>query len=117
MPALLLSAPAAAAFAGPGWFGGIVDAAQSDTPGAELIAALDCGSMPGHALAALRRGLPVIRYDGPAFDAITSIARKHDACVLKERPVTLDLGTVDAPIDADLDLLAKKCGDWLTAKA
>ena len=117
LPALLLSAPAAAAFAGPGWFGGIVDAAQTGEPGAELIAALDCGSMPGHALAALRRGLPVIRYDGPAFDAIATIARKHDTSVLRARPKSLDLGSVDPSNDADLDLLAEKCGDWLNAKA
>jgi hypothetical protein len=79
---LLLSAPAAAGFTGPAWFAEMV--------GGHRPAALDCGTDPGHALAALRFGLKLIILRAPAA-ALRSCAEEVGARILPERPSSLDL--------------------------
>lgn len=116
-PALLLSAPSAAAIVGPAWFGAVVDAAAAGEPSADLTAALDCGSSPGHALAALRFGLRIVRYDGPVFASVEEIARNYDAVVLRDRPDSLDLARIDPSGDERIEAMARKCGEWLAATA
>ncbi len=113
-PVLLLSAQAAAASVGPAWFEAVVAAAKAAAPDAAIDGMLDCGTMPGHALAALRHGLKRIRYDGPSFDAIADIARQCGATVLRERPPALALAA--APDEAgpeQMALLVERCSRWL----
>jgi fructose/tagatose bisphosphate aldolase len=109
VPVLLLSAPSAAASTGPAWFDALVVEALSGLPDAPVAAMLDCGAMPGHALAALRYGWKAIRYDGPSLDAISDIASQSDATVTRERPVSLD------PDAIDVDAFADACRQWLRA--
>ncbi len=64
LPVTLASAPAAGIYAGPGWFKAVVEMAHGDVPAARFSAVLDCGGEPGVVLAALRRGLKRVRFDG-----------------------------------------------------
>jgi len=77
-------------------------------PGAAIEGVLDCGAMPGHALAALRLGLKTIRYDGPSFEAVSDIAAQSGATVLRGRPRALDLAE-----DSDPAALIEACRRWL----
>lgn len=110
-PLLLLSAPAAAAYTGPGWFGAVARQIADEFPDARVTPVLDCGDRPGHALAALRHGLKTIRYDGPADAAVTDIARRTGATVLQDRPLALDPHEC-AAVDDDTRL-RQACRDWL----
>lgn len=113
-PVLLLSAPAAAGTVGPAWFEALVRMAASAFPGVTVEGALDCGDMPGHALAALRHGLKVIRYDGPAFDAVADIAGQCGATVLRIRPDALELSSLpDSGNADDAAALMEACRRWL----
>ncbi len=111
VPVTVLSAPAAAAAGGPGWFRAMVETACAETKAAMVTAVLDCGDLPGHALAALRHGITAIRYDGPAADRIADIAGQTGAVVLAERPPALDLREVEAA-GRNLDAA---CRAWLAA--
>ena len=99
-PITLISACGAAAFAGPGWFQGLVAALRREWPDTGISAILDCGDMPGHALAALRHGIDTIRYNGPAAAQIADIARQCNATVLRERPQALDLAALDENLES-----------------
>jgi hypothetical protein len=66
VPITLESAPAAGGYAGPGWWRALIEAARAERPAADVIAVLDCGEEPGAALAALRAGVPRIRFAGAA---------------------------------------------------
>ncbi len=94
---LLLSAPGAGGFAGPGWFLALVAEARRRHPAAACAAALDCADAPGSALAALRAGVRIIVLDGgcPAFSAVAAAADELGAQVLPARPPAFDLGRVD----------------------
>ncbi len=106
VPVTLLSAPGAAAYAGPGWFRAVVDKARAAHPDAEVTPVLDCGDMPGHALAALRDGVTAIRFAGATADKVAEIAEQCGARVIRERPEALDLqGVAGNP--------AAACRDWL----
>jgi len=100
-----LSAPNAAASVGPAWFAAVAASAAASFPEAAIDPALDCGSMPGYALAALRQGLKTICYDGACFDAIAEMAAQRGATVLRERPPSLDLGSVSAGRDGEATLI------------
>ncbi len=110
-PVTLLSAPGAAGTVGPAWFVALVEQAHASRPETTITGVLDCGGMPGHALAALRHGLKTICYDGPGFDAIAAIAAAMNAVVARERPPALDLiDVIDDPAD-----LQEACRQWLSA--
>ena len=111
VPILLLSAPSAAASAGPGWFSALARSASASRPDADIQPVLDCGDMPGYALAALRHGLKTIRYDGAAIGEIEDIARQLDATVLRQRPPALDLG--DGKVPEEDGCLLEACRKWL----
>jgi hypothetical protein len=115
IPVFLLSAPSAAASVGPAWFAAVVSTAIADCPDARVEPLLDCGSMPGYALAALRHGVKAIRYGGASFDAIVAIAAQRGAIVLRDRPPTLDLGDLAAGRE-DEAALADACHRWLRAR-
>lgn len=86
-PVTLLSAPAAACFAGALWWRALVEA--SGTQGPDV---LDCADAPGRALEALACFCRVlVLYPCPAWDRIAARAQLQGALVLPERPPALDL--------------------------
>ncbi len=93
-PVTILSAPDAGIYAGPGWFGEVIEAARDAVPDACCSAFLDCGDRPGAALAAIRAEIEAIIFTGRADVAarLADIARQHGVGFLTERAVaTLDL--------------------------
>jgi hypothetical protein len=82
-PVTLESARAAGGYAGPGWWRALIDAARVAHPAADATAVLDCGEEPGTALAALRAGVPRIRFTGaPEMRArLAAIAAQLGAAV------------------------------------
>src|SRR5688500_11010161 len=60
----LISPAAASATMGVGYFHALVDLARRSAPAAAIVATIDCGDAPGHALAALRCGLKRIVLGG-----------------------------------------------------
>jgi hypothetical protein len=107
VPVTLLSAPSAAAYAGPGWFRAVAAQACAAHPGVAVTAVLDCGDMAGHALAALREGVMAIRFAGDTAEKINDIAGQYGARVIAGRPEALDLAAV-----ADRDMMTT-CKAWL----
>lgn len=85
-PALLLSGPNAAAYAGCGWW----RALMAYAPGyADM---LDCGDSPGRVLEALGIGCSaLILASGPAWNDVAERAARQCAVLLEARPPTLDL--------------------------
>jgi hypothetical protein len=111
--ATLISAKGAAGYAGPSWFRAVVAEARAAHPGVDVTAVLDCGDMPGYALAALRDGAAVIRFSGDTADKIADIAAQYGARVIAARPETLDLADVER---ARRDL-GRACREWLETHA
>lgn len=93
-PVHMLSAPGAAAYAGPAWFREMIAIVGAEFPDADIRVTLDCGEMPGHALAALRAGLPSIRFTGATAmrRKIATIANQYGAVLDTGRGKALDLG-------------------------
>jgi acyl-CoA reductase-like NAD-dependent aldehyde dehydrogenase len=89
----LLSAEAASAHAGPGWFAELIAAARAEVPDAAFDAYLDCADRPGDALAAFRRGVPGAIFTGRAdvADKLADLAAAHGIPLLRARPAGLDL--------------------------
>jgi hypothetical protein len=86
-PVTLLSAPAAALYAGSGWWRAVIAAAGGDGP--DL---LDCADAPGRALEALSLGCRgLVLHPCPAWDSVAERAAAQGAALLRERPPALDL--------------------------
>ncbi|MBE9552368.1 MAG: hypothetical protein IMF05_02780 [Proteobacteria bacterium] len=109
LPVTLISAPAAAGYAGPGWFRSVVEQARAAHPEAQFTAVLDCGDYSGLALAALREGVAVIRFSGDTVDKIADIAGQYGARVIRARPEALDLARIER---RGWDM-ARACREWL----
>lgn len=103
----LLSAPGAAAYAGPAWFREVVGAARAAHPQAEAAALLDCGARPGDVLAALRAGVEGVVFTGRAdvADKLAALADAHGAAFHRARPPAHDLLDAGDP--------AAACRRWL----
>ena len=97
----LRSAPGAARYAGAAWFAALIAIVREEFPAAEIEASLDCATDAGMALAALRTGLPLVRFTGPPAvkRKIAAIARARGAA-LDEAPSTIDLLDHAAPESA-----------------
>ncbi len=111
-PVRVLSAPGAAGYAGPAWFAEVIAQARRAHPSAVVEAVLDCGESPGDVLAALRRGIEAVRYDGPApmRRRLAAAAAARGARLDRDRRPALDLdGTAD-PVEAVTALLAGLVG-------
>ncbi len=67
-PVLLLSAPGAAAAAGPGWWREVIALARKVYPATEMRSLLDCGESPGDAMAALAAGVTALSFHGSAAE-------------------------------------------------
>ena len=74
VPIALWSPPFGAARMGPLWFQQMIALIGEEFPDVPVDAVLDCGDAPGHALAALRQGVPLI-----ALTARPAIRRKIEA--------------------------------------
>jgi fructose/tagatose bisphosphate aldolase len=112
VPALLLSAPGAAAYVGPAWFRELITAAQAAVPAALSQSLLDCADRPGDALAAIRAGVPAIAIDLPAATAarIADIAAQAGGRIAAyDSADALDLAGARDPLRACRDHLAAHC--------
>ena len=109
-PLVLISAPGAAAYAGPGWFLEIVGQARAAGPGLAVSGLLDCADEAGHAMAALRAGAKAIVFTGGDVIAekLTAIAAATAATVHRARPPAFDPGDVRDKQAA--------CRDWLSRR-
>ena len=72
--AVWLESPAAAAgFQGIGWWQALLSALAEEFPDQRISGVLDCGSAPGHALAALRAGVTCVRVQGAPPEVLASL--------------------------------------------
>lgn len=111
----LISAPDAGIYAGPGWFGAILDAAREAVPEALFSALLDCGDRPGAALAAIRAQVEGVIFAGRADVArrLADIAAQHGVRLVAARPVAgLDLSE---DFFASETAVEQRCADFLAS--
>jgi hypothetical protein len=116
LPILLLSAPEAGVYAGPGWFRALVEAAREAVPDAHCSAILDCGDQAGAALAAIRARVERVIFTGRADVArrLSDIARQHAVRLETTRPpAAIDL---DDDFFASADTIEQRCADLLSAR-
>lgn len=102
----LLSAPGAAAFAGPLWWAALVRHAHAIGPGLVASDILDAADAPATALAAFRCGCRAVALDPacPAWPGVASVAREIGAALLDSLPPSLDLAARGA---------ARRLPEWL----
>jgi len=112
VPVTLISAPSAAGYVGPAWFRAVVEQARAGHPKVDVTAVLDCGDMPGDALAALRDGAAIIRFSGDTAAKIADIAAQCGALVIAERPQALDL----AEVERSRRDIGRACREWLETR-
>ncbi len=91
-PLTLISAPGAAAYAGPLWFLALVEQARAAAPEVTITGLLDCADHPGHAMAALRAGVEAIVFTGDEAVAgkLSALAAAGEATLLRSRPRCCD---------------------------
>ena len=110
---VLVSAPGAGSYVGPGWFRELVTAAREAVPEASFSALLDCGDDRGAALAAIRSQVEGVVFTGPADVArrLADIAGQHGVRFVTKRPVpALDLGD---DFFASPEIVERRCADLL----
>lgn len=100
VPVALWSPPAAAAWMGAAYFRALVAAAREACPDALVTGVLDCGTMAGHVLAALREGVDGVCFTGDAAvaDRLDDIARRYGRVLYRRRPDMPDLDGVTDPL-------------------
>ena len=101
-PVTLISAPAAAVFAGPAWWRALIAAC-----GTSQLDLLDCADAPGRALEALALGcFGLVLLPCPAWPSVAERAAMAHAVLLQRRPASLDLADPAASrrIDAWLEV-------------
>ena len=106
---ILLSAPDAGIYAGPGWFRALVDAAQAAVPTAQFTAILDCGDDAGAVQGAIRAGIEAVVFTGrpDVAERLAAIAAASSARLLTEPPTPVfDLGRW---FFADTETLRQEC--------
>jgi len=96
-PPLLLSAAGAAGWLGAAGWAALVARAGSLFPGVAFRHALDCGAAPGHALAGVRAGLPILVLDGahPAWPAVAGAAAAAGVALWPARPAAIGIEGID----------------------
>ncbi|WP_111398368.1 hypothetical protein [Humitalea rosea] len=96
-PPLLLSPPGACAWLGPAGWLALIAQARALCPGVPFGHALDCGAAPGHALAALRAGVPILVLAGahPAYPAVAGAAAEAGAVLLPAPPPAIVIDHLD----------------------
>jgi hypothetical protein len=98
LPVTLLSAPAAALFAGCSWWREMVAAAHADAPLTDMVDILDCADASGMAMGALRSAVCrlILWPDAPGWAAVHDIAGRQGGFVLPRAPTALDLADRNA---------------------
>jgi len=112
-PVVLVSAPNAGAYVGPGWFKALVAAAREAVSDARCSTLLDCGDNVGAALAAIRAEVEGVIFTGRTDVArrLADIARQHGVRFETERPPdALDLA---ADIFASQEDVERRCAAFL----
>jgi hypothetical protein len=102
---ILLSAPGAAGFLGPGWWAALVANLQPRMDAVGACDLLDCGASAGRAMEALRIGLRglILSPECPQFGAVLARAAPLAARLEPERPDALDLAEKNA---------VRRLADW-----
>jgi len=110
LPVTLLSAPAAALFAGCGWWRALVRRTRTEFPEIAVDDILDCADASGLALGALHIGQRAIVLDpgAPGWRSVAAIAASLGGEVLAQRPDAIDLSK---PAEA------RRLRDWLRVAA
>ena len=105
-PVTLLSAPAAAQFAGCGWWRAVIEQVRRDHAAVPMTDILDCADASGLALGALRIGQRrlVLHPAAPGWRAVAVIAGSLGGEVLTFRPPALDMAERAA---------ARRLNNWL----
>jgi hypothetical protein len=114
-PIVIVSAPNAGIYAGPGWFKAVIDAARAKVPAAKAQFILDCGDDAGAAQGAIRAGVEAIVFTGRAdvTERLGAIAEASGSDLLTTAPAaTLDLGRW---FFADAEALQRHCADHLAS--
>jgi hypothetical protein len=112
-PVLLVSAPDAGGYVGPGWFQELVGAAREAVPDARCSSLLDCGDNLGAALAAIRAEVEGVIFTGrpDAARRLADIARQHGVRFETKRPAdALDLAEDFFASQEDLE---RCCAEFL----
>jgi hypothetical protein len=112
-PVVLVSAPDAGGYAGPGWFKALVATAREAVPDVRCSSLLDCGDNVGVALAAIRAEVEGVIFTGrpDVADRLTDIARQHSVRFETKRPAdALDLAEDFFATQEDLE---RRCAEFL----
>ncbi len=112
-PIILVSAPEAGVYAGPGWFKALLEAAREAVPDARFSAILDCGDQAGAALAAIRAQVESVIFTGREDVArrLADIAHQNKVRLETTRPAAVfDLG---ADFFASAENVEQRCADIL----
>lgn len=98
----LVSAPAAAGYAGAGWFAKVIAAAAAEFPEVAFDAVLDCGAGAGLVMGALRQGIATLRFTGEDTVAakLADIAHAAGAELIRSDIPALDLRDARDPAAA-----------------
>jgi hypothetical protein len=110
---VLVSAPDAGGYVGPGWFKAQVAAAREAVPGALCSTFLDCGDNVGAALMAIRAEVEGVVFTGrpDAAHRLADVARQHGVSFETKRPSdALDLAEAFFASRKDLE---KRCAGFL----
>jgi len=110
---VLVSAPNAGGYAGPGWFKALVAAAREAVPDISCSTFLDCGDNIGAALAAIRAEAQGVIFTGRPDVArrLADIAQQHGVRFETKRPVdALDLAE---DFFASQEVLVRRCAEFL----
>ncbi len=79
----LQSGPGAGIYGGPSWWRALLDRAEAEFPHCRMIAILDCADSAGAVMAAIRTGIPAIRFTGdPAVKAKLAAMADQAGCRL-----------------------------------
>ena len=110
---LLVSAPNAGGYVGPGWFKALTNAARQAAPDAGCSTLLDCGDNVGATLAAIRAEVEGVIFTGRPDVArrLADIAGQHGVRFETKRPAdALDLAE---DFFASQEHLEKRCAEYL----
>ena len=112
-PVVLVSAPDAGGYVGPGWFKALTAAARDAVPDARCSTLLDCGGNVGAALAAIRAEVEGVIFTGRSDvpSRLADIAGQHGVRFETQRPVdALDLAEDFFASKEDLE---RRCAEYL----
>jgi hypothetical protein len=110
---VLISAPDAGGYVGPGWFKALVAAAREAVPDARCFTFLDCGDNVGAALAAIRTEVEGVIFTGrpDVAQRLAEIALQHSVHFdTKRRAEALDLAE---DFFASQEDLVRRCAAFL----